>query len=137
MTLPIRQDIVSQSDIEQARRAARTMTGELHFSIEEAEAVVIATIELATNLLRYGAQGYILLTPITGPGDADRAGLEVQSRDHGPGIEDLDRALEEGFSTHDEMGSGLPAVRRLMDDVVIETAPTGTCIVARKWASRS
>jgi serine/threonine-protein kinase RsbT len=137
MTLPIRQDIASQSDIEQARRAARMMTGELHFSIEEAEAVVIATIELATNLLRYGVQGYLLLTPITGPGDADWAGLEVQSHDRGPGIDDVDRALEEGFSTRGGLGSGLPAIRRLMDDVVIETAPTGTCIVARKWTSHS
>lgn len=136
MSLPIRQDIASQSDVEQARRAVRALTGELHFGVEDAEAAVIATIELGTNLLRYGVRGHLLLTPITGPGDASRAGLEVQSRDCGPGIDDLDRALEDGSSTRGGLGNGLPAIRRLMDDVVIETAPTGTCIVARKWTSR-
>lgn len=136
MALPTRQDIGCQADIEQARRATRALTVALHFSVEEAEAVVIATIELATNLLRYGVHGHLLLNPIAGLRDAGRAGLEVQSSDCGPGIDDLDRALEDGFSTHGRSGNGLPAVCRLMDDVVIATAPTGTRIVARKWTGR-
>ena len=62
-----------------------------------------------------------------------RAGIEIASRDAGPGIADLAAALRDGCSTGGGRGSGLPAVRRLMDEFAITSGPGGTRITARKW----
>ena len=57
-----------------------------------------------------------------------------EAPDRGPGIEDLGRALEDGYSTAGRLGLGLPGVKRLMDDFEICSAPgMGTTVIARKW----
>jgi serine/threonine-protein kinase RsbT len=99
----------------------------------EAEMIVLAVSELATNLLRYARAGVVTVEPVVG--DTGAPGLRVESIDLGPGIADVDQALEDGFSSGGGLGSGLPAVCRLMDDFMIESSPAGTRIVARKWLS--
>ena len=90
-----------------------------------------AVSELATNIYRYGKRGTIHIRVIEG---AKKIGIEIIARDDGPGIEDVEKAMQEGFSTTKSLGIGLPGVRRLMDEFEIETAPgKGTRIVARKW----
>jgi serine/threonine-protein kinase RsbT len=122
--------ITSQSDVEEARRQTRAIVLALGFRLSDAEAVVLAVSELATNLLRYGQNGRISVDSIkAGP----RFGVVVESIDSGPGIADIERALADGFSTSDGLGSGLPAVRRLMDEFDIATGLQGTYITARKW----
>jgi serine/threonine-protein kinase RsbT len=58
--------------------------------------------------------------------------------DQGPGIADVELALQDGYSTTGKgLGSGLPAVRRLMDTFEIETAPGhGTYIRVVRWLRR-
>ena len=93
-----------------------------------------AVSELATNIYRYGKRGTIHIKVIEG---AKKRGIEVIAGDDGPGIEDMEKAMQEGFSTTKSLGIGLPGVRRLMDEFEIETAPgKGTRIVARKWGVR-
>jgi serine/threonine-protein kinase RsbT len=102
----------------------------LGFTPVDTERVVLAVSELATNLVRYAVQGALVLTPLA---RAQGPGLRVESCDAGPGIADLSRALEDGFSSAGGLGHGLPAVQRLMDEVTITTAPGGTRIVAHIW----
>lgn len=97
------------------------------------ECVTIAVTELTTNLVRYAHRGEIVLAGVQPPG---RVGIRIESRDAGPGIEDLELAMRDGFSTGSGLGSGLPAVRRLMDEFSIESSPAGTRIVAWKWLAR-
>lgn len=92
--------------------------------------VVLAVSELATNLFRYARQGEVWLTLVEG---VDGSGVEVQSHDSGPGIEDARLAVEDGFSTGGGLGGGLPGVRRLMDEFTLETGAGGTTIICRKW----
>jgi len=90
-----------------------------------------AVSELATNIYRYGKRGTIHIRVIE---EADKTGIEIIAGDDGPGIEDVGKAMQEGFSTTKSLGIGLPGTRRLMDEFEIETAPgKGTRIVARKW----
>lgn len=117
-------------DVPPARAAARTLLQALRFDRLAEAAVLLAVTELATNLVRYGQGGALHLQAVT----TERgAGVEVLSRDHGPGIADPRRALEDGYSTGGGLGSGLPGVRRLMDSFVLTTSPQGTTIVVCKW----
>ena len=120
----------SRADAERARREARALAVEARFGVEDTEALALAVSELATNLVRYARGGELTLSLVNG--DAG-TGIEVESRDAGPGIPDVALAMRDGFSTGGGLGSGLPGARRLMDEFEISSAAGGTRIVARKW----
>ncbi len=132
MLTPQHLTVTRRVDVERARREARTLATTLRFSVADAEHVVLAVSELATNLVRYAQGGEIVLSSVDGPRGI---GIQVESRDLGPGIANVGQALEDGFSTGGGLGSGLPATQRSMDEFAIATDSNGTRIVARKWAT--
>ncbi len=133
MALPLRFPIAQRVDIEITRRAAKKLALENHFTANQIDEIVIVVSELATNLLRYANGGSITLSIVD---EVGRSGLRIESRDVGPGIQDLDLALQDGYSsTAGSIGSGLPIVRRQMDEFWIDTSSAGTWIVACKWIS--
>lgn len=115
-----------------ARQAARRLTGSLAFAPAEAEQIVLAISELATNLWLHAGGGTLSLEPLLTP----RAGLRILSLDRGPGIADIPSALRDGVSTRGGLGSGLAAVNRLLDEVRIQNRPEGGLrIEGVKWRS--
>lgn len=125
--------IRTDADIVVARRAGRDIAASLEFSATDQ--VLIATVisELARNILMYARQGEIVVDRIY---DNGRKGLVVVARDHGPGIDDVGKALEIGYSTSGGLGLGLPGVRRLMDEFEISSQQNnGTTVTVRKWHS--
>ena len=72
-----------------------------------------------------------------GDNDIERGGclgLEIIAVDNGPGIEDIEKALEDGFSTGGGLGIGLGGVRRLMDEFEIHSkVGEGTKVRVVKW----
>ena len=122
--------VTTQADAERAQHAARALAVSAGFSPLTREGVALATMELATNLLRYAVAGAITLRRCDG---TLGAGIEIESRDAGPGISAIERALSEGYSTGGGLGEGLPLVRRTMDQFSIESSDAGTLIIARKW----
>lgn len=130
MTGPYSVAIETQADVEQARRDARTFAIELGFEPVNAERVTLAVSELAANLLKYAHHGRIMASRFE---DAGRIGIQIESLDCGPGIDDIPSALRDGFSTGGSLGSGLPSVERMMDELLIESSASGTHIRARKW----
>jgi serine/threonine-protein kinase RsbT len=63
--------------------------------------------------------------------------VEVIARDDGPGIADIERAMQDGYTTGRGLGLGLPGARRLMDEFEITSeVGEGTTIVMRKWRTR-
>jgi serine/threonine-protein kinase RsbT len=127
---PVQRTVASTNDVAAIRRSARSLAGDVGFDLHDSERIAIATTEVATNLVRHAGGGHIAISPIMG---ACGAGIQIMSTDHGPGIRDVEQALRDGFSTAGGLGSGLPAVHRLMDELAIETGDRGTTIVARKW----
>ena len=86
---------------------------------------------MARNLVRYAARGEIVLRLVD---DSGRRGVEVLAADDGPGIADVARAMQDGFSTSGGLGLGLPGVRRIMDEFEISSEfGKGTRVTARKW----
>lgn len=118
--------------IVQARQMALTLAKQLGMKKVLAYYAATATSELASNLLYHATAGRRLtLKRVYQP---HRFGLEIWAQDEGPGIPNLALALQDGFSTRGGLGSGLPGVRRLMDDFSIDSAVgKGTLIMARKW----
>jgi serine/threonine-protein kinase RsbT len=125
-TIPIQ----TLADIEQARREARQLAVTAGFGREPAEMVALSVSELATNLHRYARNGRLILSALS---EEDRSCIQIESRDDGPGIASIELAMRDGFSTAGGLGSGLPAVRRLMDEFDIRSSPEGTTVIARKW----
>lgn len=106
------------------------MAALLGFTRRGTEEIALAVSELAMNLHHYAVEGEIVLRSVS---DGARHGLEIESRDAGPGIADPDLAFQDGYTTGGGLGSGLPAARRLTDEIEMVTHPSGTRIVARKW----
>ncbi len=63
-----------------------------------------------------------------------RQGIEVICEDNGPGIEDVELAMQDGYSTSEGLGKGLPGAKRLMHDFEIESVlGQGTRVTTRRW----
>ena len=126
--------IGSDEDLVPARAHARELAGDLGFTRTDATLIATAISEVARNILVYAGTGEVVLRPRS---DTRRAGLVVEAKDQGPGIEDVQAALQEGFGTADGLGLGLPGARRIMDDFDIETGRgMGTTVRMTKWRER-
>lgn len=123
----------SCSDVVSARQATRELAERAGLGCTDVTEVVTAVAEVTGNILRFAGFGEIVLHLLERP----RPGIRVVARDAGPGITDVDRAIEEGFSTGDGLGLGLPGVRQLMDDCSIDTRTgRGTTVTLTKWLPR-
>ena len=104
------------------------------FTHIDAALIATAASELATNIIRYGRTGEIIFG-ILKDCDSQKTGIELFAVDNGPGIADIDAAMEERFtSLPGSLGLGLPSVKRIMDEFFIESiVGKGTRILTRKW----
>ena len=119
------------ADVLTARRAARGIADRLGFSSTDLALIATAISEIARNILHYAKRGEMTLEAVEEPG---RRGIVVVARDRGPGIADIEQAMQDGYSTGKGLGLGLPGARRLMDEFTIESRPgVGTTIVMKKW----
>jgi anti-sigma regulatory factor (Ser/Thr protein kinase)/serine/threonine protein phosphatase PrpC len=121
------------ADEGQARRAAREIANVAGFDEKATEEIVIVASELVSNLTKHAAGGTLLFTRIT---QQDRDGVQIESRDTGPGIADVNEALADGFSKVGGLGYGLGTVNRLMDEFEIDSKRkprSGTYIICRRW----
>lgn len=129
----MRVELRSDIDIVAARRGATDWARELGFSTLERTKVVTAVSELARNTVLHGLGGAMSMEQVH---DGFRAGLRMTFEDTGPGIADIDRALQDGYSTGSGMGLGLPGARRLVNDFALtSTAGVGTNVTILKWKS--
>jgi len=125
--IPIRSD----ADILAAREKGRALAAQLGFDFTNTVLVATVISELARNIVQYAQAGEISFTEHH---RGDRRGLQIVAVDRGPGIVDIERALQDGYSTSGGLGLGLPGSRRVMDEFELESAPAqGTTVRAIKW----
>jgi serine/threonine-protein kinase RsbT len=125
--LPLR----DEQDVVSARVEGRTMAEDIGFGLVDQARIATAIAELGSNVVVYGRGGQIVLEEIEAKG---RKGLRITCLDQGPGIEDLELAMQDGYSTTRAKGQGLPGAQRLMDEFEIESqVGAGTTVVACKW----
>jgi serine/threonine-protein kinase RsbT len=127
LVIPIKADV----DVVTARQRARVLVSGLRFSISELTLIATAISEVARNIVTYAGRGEIVLRIVQrGP----RRGLLVIARDQGPGIADIARAMEDGYSTSRSLRLGLPGSKRLMDEFELASElGKGTEVTMTKW----
>jgi serine/threonine-protein kinase RsbT len=124
-------EVGNPDDIVAARQAGHRLAHELGFSLTDVTMIATAISEVARNITSYAGYGAIRVAVQDREG---RRALVVRAEDDGPGIANIERALEDGFSTGQGLGLGLPGARRLMDRVIVESAPgKGTVVEMWKW----
>jgi serine/threonine-protein kinase RsbT len=124
--------IESDADVVTARQRARALAVELDMPSTDQTLLATAISEIARNITAYAERGEILLDVVRD--DNGRRGIRVVAVDDGPGIEDVEQALADGYTTGGGLGLGLPGARRLVDEFNIQTAPgEGTRVTLVKW----
>ncbi|WP_156661082.1 ATP-binding protein [Mycobacterium sp. 852002-51163_SCH5372311] len=124
-------DINNPDDIVDARKAGHELALDLGFSLTDVTMIATAISEVARNITSYAGRGAVRVAVADREG---RTALVVRAEDDGPGIADIDRAMEEGYSTGRGLGLGLPGARRLMDRLLVEsTLGQGTVVEMWKW----
>jgi serine/threonine-protein kinase RsbT len=126
--------ILTEEDIVVARQQARAVAKSLGFGAVDQSRIATAVSELTRNVVRYATDGrgdvriIALVAPPRGQG------IEIVVADEGPGIADLDQAMEAGYTSGGGLGMGLPGTKRLVDEMDVDTAlGRGTVVTIRKW----
>jgi len=99
----------------------KKLAAERDFNAIETGRFVTVVSELASNIVKYAGRGFIDIEEVE---EKDRSGFTVTAIDRGKGIADVDKALQDSFSTSGTLGLGLPGVKRISDEFFIESEST-------------
>lgn len=125
-TLPVK----NEYDIISVRSFGRNAAVNAGFGIVDQCRITTAISELARNAVVHGRGGSVTIKIVQN----DKKGIEIICRDEGPGIVNLELALQGGYSTVGGLGIGLSGAKRLMDEFQItSSAGKGTTVIIRKW----
>ena len=124
--------INTEHDIVLCRRACREVAKDYHFNLVDQTRITTAASELARNIFEYAKSGVVTLEILNN--DIGEVGLQAVFHDDGPGIENIEIAMREGWTSHRGMGLGLPGSQKLVDEFIIESTPKkGTTVTIVKW----
>ncbi len=127
--------VADPAESAEARRAALAMAQKLGFDESGAGRVALVATEAATNLVKHGGGGEIVVQTLV---EEERRGLELLALDKGSGMSDLGDSMRDGVSTSGTRGTGLGAIARMADAHDIYSRPgQGTAVLARFWDEAS
>lgn len=112
--------IEDASDIVRVRGAARSQALKIGFGLADQTRLATAVSELARNIVVYAGSGACTIEDIS---TSLERRIRIVMEDAGPGITDIERAMQDGYSTGGGLGAGLPGTRRLMERFQIESQP--------------
>lgn len=121
----------ASEDIVAIRQHVRKAALELGLSLVDQTKVVTAASEIARNTLVHGKGGSAVIEIVENGG---RRGIRTTFEDQGPGIPDISRALQDGFTTAGGLGLGLGGAKRLSNEFEIFSTPgQGTRVTMTRW----
>lgn len=131
---PVVLDIRTPDQVNLARKTVQDRASKMAFGTLEKTKLVTAVSELARNTLVHGKGGTMTMTQVE---HAGRTGIQIVFVDTGPGIADIEQALQDGFTTAKSMGLGLGGARRLVNEFDITSTPgVGTTVSITQWKRR-
>ncbi|MEM5438085.1 ATP-binding protein [Paraburkholderia diazotrophica] len=132
MTTPIlRIRLDTEEDVVAARRKARSIAAGLGFSPLDQTRIASAVSEIARNAFEYAHGGEVSFALND---TAKPQAFQIDVRDKGPGIRDLESVLDGTYRSPTGMGLGIAGSRRLMDHCAIESsAQRGTTVSMARY----
>jgi anti-sigma regulatory factor (Ser/Thr protein kinase) len=122
-------EVTEPSHTAEVRRFTTQLAQTTGFNESEAGGVALVTTELATNLLKHGSGGEIVVRPVI---HRRVPGVELLALDRGLAIANIAQCLRDGYSTAGTQGTGLGAISRLAAVFDIQSQPgKGTAVMAR------
>ncbi len=118
--------IENQEGVITARQASRELAKDIGLGTADQTRLATAISELTRNVLIHG--GGKGSCELIGESDNSQRRFTATVEDQGPGIDDIDLAMQDGFTTKKSLGAGLPGTKRLMDTFEIQSEPGRTLI---------
>lgn len=127
-------DILFETDNEYVIYCVRQLCKSVSFEKMESTLIATAASELATNIIRYAKTGIVEIKVIENI-DSKNIGIEIYAHDQGPGIDNIEVAMGDSYTTwNNSLGFGLASIKRIMDEFYIYSkVGRGTKILVRKW----
>ena len=123
--------VQNSRDILTVRNVVRMWAADLGFNLVDQTKMITAASELARNTVDYGGGGDVTLEMLN---DGPRRGLRLVFADQGPGINNIELALKDGYTTGSGLGLGLGGSKRLVNDFNIQSEPgKGTRVSITRW----
>lgn len=123
--------IATDRDVISARQHGRAMAETIGLGRTDQALIATAITELAQNILLHAHRGDLYISTVN---EGSRTGVCIIATDQGPGIGNIEEALEDGFSTHDRLGFGLAGTRRIVDEFeIVSKLGDGTQVRVVKW----
>ena len=123
--------ISSDFDIVAARQQGRQLALKLGFQGGDVTLIAAAISEMARNIVDHAKKGEMAFERIH---NGTKNGLQIIARDAGPGIPDVNQAMQYGYSTRRGLGVGLPGAKWLMDEFdIVSKVGKGTTVTMKKW----
>ena len=121
----------SSEDIVRVRQTVRVWAVGLSFGLVDQTKLVTAASELSRNAVNYGGGGTVKLEVLN---NGVHRGLRLTFEDHGPGIANVELAMQDGYSTSSGLGLGLGGARRLANEFEIDSRlGEGTRVCITRW----
>jgi serine/threonine-protein kinase RsbT len=126
-------EIVREQDVVPFRNRVREYAVRIKMGLVNQTKLITAASELVRNMLNYAKGGRIRIEIVSKGRDN---GIRLTFVDTGPGIDNIDLAMKDGWSTGKSLGLGLPGARRLVNEFNIQSQTgKGTTITIIKWAN--
>lgn len=123
--------LAQQEDVVAVRQRTRSLAVEIGLTIVDQTKIVTAASELARNTVVHGGGGKVTLEILR---ETSKQGLRLIFEDSGPGIPDLERAMQDGYTSGGGLGLGLGGSKRLCNDFAIESkVGAGTRVTIARW----
>ena len=126
-------EIVREQDVVPFRNRVREYAVRIKMGLVNQTKLITAASELVRNMLNYAKGGKIRIEIVSKGRDN---GIRLTFVDTGPGIDNIELAMKDGWSTGKSLGLGLPGARRLVNEFNIQSETgKGTTITIIKWAN--
>jgi serine/threonine-protein kinase RsbT len=126
-------EIVREQDVVPFRNRVREYAVRIKMGLVNQTKLITAASELVRNMLNYAKGGRIRIEIVSKGRDN---GIRLTFVDSGPGIDNIELAMKDGWSTAKSLGLGLPGARRLVNEFNIQSQTgKGTTITIIKWAN--
>lgn len=123
--------IEKEQDVVLFRNRVKEFAVKIGMGLVNQTKLITAASELVRNMLKYATGGIVIIEAITQGRDS---GIRLTFQDKGPGIKNIQLAMEDGYSTGKSLGIGLPGTKRLVNEFEIKSiVGEGTTVSIIKW----